>query len=583
MTGWQRPPIASGEGHGEGERGVRHADAGGEPDVVEEAVVPAAASPPEAAEPEIAEGGDGRRRRALPLALAAWLALAALLAGGAFAAVEAISDLRDEGTEGSPVNAVEEDLGASGPPLPGEDAVERATEWDPEIRPLVGFVERERGLPFRAPVEVELLAQDEFERVLAADQADFLEDLSAADRDALRAESGVLRALGLFDGEYDLLAHLGDPSSAVLGYYDHDAEVIRVSSEELDLFTRATVVHELTHALQDQYFDLGRMEDIERDGALAAFRALFEGDASRVETAYVDRFNREEQEQFVEEAHRFFEERIAGEASEATDDQVPEIYATYTAAPYVLGEVFVTLLAEARGEEAVDAAFREPPSGEEHILDPWTFIDGQDRRSIGLPELRPGERLIETGDLGALTWYLALAERVDPQATLLAFDGFGSDSFATFEREGRVCIAARFQGDTNADNAEMLVALEAWRDAMPAGAVAVEREATFIEFESCDPGPEHAQVTGRSTVAVLLPLVRSSMAAGTLSEGGTRVEAECVGERTIEEFSLDELADFGVALAGGGDGGLLGRLGGVIGECLGQDGPGGDPGTGVRR
>ena len=472
-------------------------------------------------------------------------------------------------------------LDSDGPPLPAFERDRYPEAWDERFVTLVSFVERRRGLPFRAPVKVELLDPEEFQRGLVKDQRRALERLSAAERDALRSETGVLRALGLFEGEYDLVSHLDDPASAVLGYYDPETKVIRVSAPTLDLFSEATLVHELTHALQDQYFDLGRMENIESDGALAAFRALTEGDASRIEAAYVERFNDEELAQYLEGATAYFEASVGGEDGEDGVEQAdtPEIYGVYAAAPYVLGETFVSLLEAARGAEAVDAAFREPPTGEEHILDPWTFIDGHERRPVDPPALEPGDRKIEDGDLGALTWYLLLAERIDPKATLLAFDGFGSDAYVTFDRAGRVCLAARFQGDTNADNLQMVGALEAWRDAMPPGVVTVTRRASVIDVLSCDPGTGAVAVTGRGPVAVLLPIVRTGIAVTLLDEGGTRLEAQCAGNGVIEEFSLDELVEFGVALAGGSGEGFLQRMFGVFQRCVGPDGPGGSPGA----
>lgn len=533
-------------------------------------------SPREGDPPDIRE-----RRKVTALAWALWGLSATVVAALVVVAVAMLSGDGDgvtgDGAEAGSREAVEGTLAEAG----------SLSIWPEELRPLAGFVQRERGLPFREAVEVELLTSEEFRRALGEDRARYVEDLSAAERDMLRSETGVLRALGLFDGEYDVLARLADPSRAVLGYYDPEGRVVRVASEELTVFAEVTLVHELTHALQDQYFDLGRLREIERHGGLAAFRSLVEGDAGRVETAYLEMLNAEELTRYVEGATEHFEDALsteggAGERLDGSGADAPAVYGTYALAPYVLGEMFVNLVATVEGAEAVDEAFHDPPTGDEHVLDPWTYVDGHSRRDVEAPEVRQGDEEVESGVLGGLTWYLLLAERVDPKLALRALDGFGGDAFVTFERGDTVCVRARFQGDTNADNAQMLAALEAWRDAMPEGTVRVERNPAAIDFESCDPGPSVAPVTGRGSTALLFPLVRSGFAVEALAAGATRTEAECAGRGVVDELSIEDLSAMAAALSVGQAPAVTERSLGVFSGCFGPDGPGGDPGDANR-
>src|SRR5690606_38956653 len=95
------------------------------------------------------------------------------------------------------------------------------------------------------------------------------------------------RALGLVRGEVDLVGAASDlQASGTLAYYDPALERVTVRGTELTPSVRATLVHELTHVLQDQHFDLSRIgdPDFERAGPL---RAIVEGDAGRIEDAYV--------------------------------------------------------------------------------------------------------------------------------------------------------------------------------------------------------------------------------------------------------------------------------------------------------
>src|ERR1044072_2136979 len=101
----------------------------------------------------------------------------------------------------------------------------------------------------------------------------------------------MLRAVGLLEGDLDLTA-LPRRLQRVgrLASYSFEDERIRVRGTKLTPAVRSTLVHELTHALQDQHFDLGtRMELLSRqdDGTAAqAFDAVVEGDAARIEHAW---------------------------------------------------------------------------------------------------------------------------------------------------------------------------------------------------------------------------------------------------------------------------------------------------------
>src|SRR5437588_512232 len=73
-------------------------------------------------------------------------------------------------------------------------------------------------------------------------------------------------------------------SNGVAGFYDPTSKTLVVRGEKPTPYVRQVLVHELTHALQDQYFsinrpDLDRADDERGDGLLG----LSEGDAVRVD------------------------------------------------------------------------------------------------------------------------------------------------------------------------------------------------------------------------------------------------------------------------------------------------------------
>ena len=102
----------------------------------------------------------------------------------------------------------------------------------------------------------------------------------------------MFRAFGLVEGDFDLLSDMEDlGTSGTVGTYAFEDEVIRVRGDSLTAEAKSTLVHELTHALQDQHFDIGdRMQesDDDDDAPDDSLSALVEGDADRIEERWAD-------------------------------------------------------------------------------------------------------------------------------------------------------------------------------------------------------------------------------------------------------------------------------------------------------
>ena len=115
------------------------------------------------------------------------------------------------------------------------------------VAELQTFVEAARGLRFLEPVDVAVLGDAAFRRTLAGGRA--LEEPEA------EVAIGVLRALGLV-GPGDDLASAQLDVDTVAGFYDTETKELVVRGARLTPFVRQVLVHELTHALDDQHFDL---------------------------------------------------------------------------------------------------------------------------------------------------------------------------------------------------------------------------------------------------------------------------------------------------------------------------------------
>src|SRR5262249_23741025 len=145
--------------------------------------------------------------------------------------------------------------------------------------------ESARGLDYKHPVFVDFLSEDDFNKKVTGPDASSLSD---SEKQQLTDSVATFRALGLIQGDVDLAAQNNQlQQSSVLAFYDPQTKHVYVRGTDLDIAHKVTLAHELTHALQDQYFDLTRLGKLPTQEQQNAFRTMAEGDAVRIENKYV--------------------------------------------------------------------------------------------------------------------------------------------------------------------------------------------------------------------------------------------------------------------------------------------------------
>ncbi len=421
--------------------------------------------------------------------------------------------------------------------LKGDDGIAHPDEWDERVVDLVAFVEQERGLSFEHPVTVEFLTEDEYSDSARIDEG----MLTDEDREAMDESGTVLEALGLVPPELDLMDTSNEMAdTGTLAFYDPSTETVTVRGTEMTIGLEVTLVHELVHVAQDQAFDLEQPPPDESAGAFEAFDALVEGDAVRIELAYVDSLSRDEQDAYWDGYMAEADEAEAGLS------EVPSALQALFAAPYVLGQPVVDLIAEDGGNGAVDDAFADPPRSGEHLFDPRSYFADDAPIEVDDPDVPDGaDRIGETDTLGATTLFVMLAERIDPLVALTAADGWGGDMSAAYRDDDRTCVRVDLVGDSVADTGEIADALQAWADAGPAGAASVDATDDGVSFESCaaaDDGDAPAPSSGRSMDALGLPATRSQLMVMAAQDGGLDHDAAfAFGDCFVRRVPLDTI------------------------------------------
>ena len=299
-------------------------------------------------------------------------------------------------------------------------------EWDPRVVELADFVQRERGALFEHPVPVDFLSPEEYSKRTRTEEGTLSDD----DKAELEQFEGTMRALGLLAADVDLFKVTNDlVDTGTLAYYDSAENRVVVRGTEVTPGVAVTLVHELTHVLQDQIYALDRYDGKEGEvtsGQTYAFGALVEGDADRIEERYRDTLDQATKDAVDAESD-------AGLADfEAAG--IPTALTSLFASPYALGDAFVAVLKATKGQ-SVDAAFSKPPTTEEQILDPFEYIADHGPVPVDGPAT-DGAEAYDQGDFGAVTLMIVLAERIDPYQALAAATGWGGDSYAVFPKDG---------------------------------------------------------------------------------------------------------------------------------------------------
>jgi hypothetical protein len=403
--------------------------------------------------------------------------------------------------------------------------------WDPRVATLAQFVERERGHSFKHPVHVDFLTPANYSERTRTEE----ESLAPEDVEDVEQGEGLLRAFGLIAGDVPLLETVNElTDTGTLAYYDSREERVVVRGTAVTPSLSLTLVHELTHVLQDQTFNLDRFDEDDEsvtDGQLGAFRALVEGDADRIENEYFDSLSEQEQEAV---------EGAAEDDAAALEEKDPsQAIAALFAAPYILGDAFVALL-DAVADARIDEAFVKPPTTEEHILDPFNYLDGDRARPVDAPDVG-GLEVVDGGDFGAVAMLVVLAERVELRQALIAATGWGGDAYAVFHRDGRTCARINVTGDTPSDTEQLDAAFGAWVAAAPRGTATTIRNRDLVQFESCDPGSGAPAGSGSSFDALARANARRPLASRARDDGLEPAAARCFAGALVTELPPDEI------------------------------------------
>jgi hypothetical protein len=233
-----------------------------------------------------------------------------------------------------------------------------------------------RELPILRPVKSGAQSRVDIERML-------VRNLNKQRTPAeMRASELSLRKFGLVPLTFEYRAFIIKLlTEQVAGYYDPKEQRFHLA-EWLDLEGQKPVMaHELTHALQDQHFNLKRFEKWPRgdsDAEIAA-HALIEGDATLAMTMYMLRYPMV--------ALAFRKSLGAGGISTEQFDIAPRAIRESLIFPYMNGAEWATQVYRRGGWAAVSKAYTNLPLSTEQIVHPEKYFSYERPVKVTLPDV----------------------------------------------------------------------------------------------------------------------------------------------------------------------------------------------------
>ncbi|MFZ2641904.1 MAG: hypothetical protein WA117_12970 [Verrucomicrobiia bacterium] len=314
-------------------------------------------------------------------------------------------------------------LGAQEAVEPGAVKAPAESAW------LEREVEQGRGLKFQRAVTYGSMRSAEFKGFLTK------KIRGEYKPEEIRDYSRALGMIGLVPEDVDFEAKVMEVmDEQVAAFFDQDAGLLYTFADSplrgnLSLMILA---HELTHALQDQHFQLKQwpLKRKDNDDLVSAHMAVLEGDATIVMEKVYKRVSK-------------LRTALSDLATAAAQDsgrlqRAPRYFRDMMLFPYLEGRAFIEELDRMGGMELVNSAFRSPPVTTAQVLHPKKFYPKREAPVACVPDgtAEPGWRRLSVNTVGEFG-VIVLLRQFDHESDAAAVaEGWRGDGYVAFETGG---------------------------------------------------------------------------------------------------------------------------------------------------
>jgi hypothetical protein len=279
---------------------------------------------------------------------------------------------------------------------------------------ILRFASKDTLYPIKREVKRQLVSRDQVEA--------YVSKHTSEDEDAkrLRRSELVLKKFGLLPRDFDLGKFLVVLlKEQVAGYYDPKTRTVNLLDWLGADQQKPVLAHELTHALQDQSFNLEKYmkpvdadlakkkeitaQDIENDEVSTTRQAVVEGQAMVVLVDYMLEpmgLSLKDSPQVVQSLK---DGMLVGTADAVQFQNAPIYMKEALTFPYRYGIDFIAdLLIKGGKDQAFAELFRNPPRTTRQIMEPQTYLSGERLEPMNVPDFRQVFKNYERFDVGAV-------------------------------------------------------------------------------------------------------------------------------------------------------------------------------------
>ena len=393
---------------------------------------------------------------------------------------------------------------------------------------ILHFASKDTGFPIKKKVKRTIVSRQQVEK--------YVGDKFKDDADRIRFERSELveKKFGLLPRTFDLHSFLIKLlTEQVAGYYDEKTRTMNLLDWNEPETQRPVMAHELTHALQDQSFNLEKMskhdEEVEKHGlddldelvrndeASTCRSAVLEGQAMIVLLDYV----MAPQGQSVEKMPQvvdLMQDSMDKSRGSPVFDSAPLLLQEELAFPYRQGMKFIKDLLVSGGKQlAYTGVLERMPQTTREIMEPGEYLAGHRVPPLLLPDLSFLKKDYEPYDAGAvgqldvsllLRIYAdeALDKRLTPEWRGGSYYAAGRRGVKPPDRNSSAHIGLYYISKWATEQAAQEFA-KTYRDALPKRYTSLHRSPADetipgrVQYSSSD-GPIFIQQTGNMVIAV---------------------------------------------------------------------------------
>ncbi len=332
-----------------------------------------------------------------------------------------------------------------------------------KIETILKGVSALRQLPIKRPVKLTVIDR----KALQAELAVKIKEEIPPEK--IAAEEAMYRQLDMLPRDFAYGQFILDLyTEQIGGFYDPKTRHLKLiegmplTGAEQEIL----IAHELTHALQDQHYELDKLmsapERKANDDATLALMALVEGDATVTSMEYVqNNLSKNPVSGFFSVVGTLFNQARAM-SSFKTFRSAPKFIQDSLVFPYQQGAEFVRYFRDDGFTwQDIGDLYDNLPRSTEHILHLRAYTEGNDPQPIALnPTLFEGHQTVTHSMWGELGYRQYLLAHLKWQEVKTASKGWAGDHYYVFEQNNHKTFAFVSRWDREQDAREFARAYE---------------------------------------------------------------------------------------------------------------------------